>query len=313
MVQDQRFVELYRLVKSYPNPYGEAAVVVDGFNLILKQGEIVSVIGHSGCGKSTVLTMVAGLNAITSGSVVVANREVSGPGPDRAVVFQSPCLLPWLTALGNVKLGVDRCYPQASRADRRQICEYYLSAVGLADSMHKYPRELSGGMQQRVGIARAIALKPRMLLLDEPFGRLDSLTRMSLQDVILSILDQQRITTMLITHDVDEAVYMADRVCMMTSGPAARVGQILDLPFERPRIREAVLEHPLYYDLRGCLVSFLEQQDRPRTPQLRDLGSDSTVHEVEGMQDTQHKALCLTHLSEATHPTGEQVASTASS
>ncbi|MFI4876461.1 MAG: ABC transporter ATP-binding protein [Blastopirellula sp. JB062] len=261
---DPRYVELFRLTKAYPNPYGDAVTVVDGFNLIMKQGEAVSLIGHSGCGKSTVLTMVAGLNAITAGSVVLAGREAIGAGPDRAVVFQAPCLLPWMTAIQNVRLGVDRVFKHGTRRQRREICEYYLDAVGLADSMHKYPRELSGGMQQRVGIARAIALKPKMLLLDEPFGRLDSLTRMELQDVILQILDREKITTLLVTHDVDEAIYMSDRICMMTSGPAARVGQVLEMPFERPRQREALLEDPLYYDLRGCLVSFLEEQDRQK-------------------------------------------------
>ncbi len=227
---------------------------------------MIGVIGHSGCGKSTVLTMVAGLNSISSGGVVVAGREIDGPGPDRAVVFQSPCLLPWLTALGNVKLGVDKCYPHATKLERKQICEYYLNLVGLAGAMHKYPREMSGGMQQRVGIARAIALKPKMLLLDEPFGRLDSLTRMELQDVILNILNREKITTMIITHDVDEAIYMSDRVCMMTNGPHARVGQVLEIPFERPRVRTEVLEHSEYYNLRGSLVQFLEEQDDAKRP-----------------------------------------------
>ena len=259
----QRFVEIFELTKAYPNPYGEATKVVDGFNLIMPKGQVVSVIGHSGCGKSTVLTMIAGLNSISSGGVVVDHREIDGPGPDRAMVFQAPCLLPWMTALQNVKLGVDRVYPAASRAERRQVCEYYLSVVGLADAMHKYPREMSGGMQQRVGIARAIALRPKMLLLDEPFGRLDSLTRMELQDVILRILDRERITTMLITHDVDEALYMSDRICMMTNGPAAKVGQLLDIPFPRPRVRPEVLEHPEYYHFRGELLTFLADQEMP--------------------------------------------------
>ena len=260
-MNDQRFLEIANLTKAYPNPFGEDAIVVENFNMILNRGEIVSVIGHSGCGKSTVLTMVAGLNPATSGSLAVASREVSGPGPDRAVVFQSPCLLPWMNAFQNVMLGVKQVYPHGTKKQRQQICEHYLSLVGLADSMKKYPREMSGGMQQRVGIARAIALKPRVLLLDEPFGRLDSLTRMDLQDVILDILNREKITTMLITHDVDEAIYMADRVCMMTSGPRATVGQMLEIPFARPRIREEVLNHPNYYDFRYCLVEFLEKQE----------------------------------------------------
>lgn len=258
---DHRYLEIFNLIKAYPNPYGEAIRVVDGFNLIVQKGEMISVIGHSGCGKSTVLTMLAGLNEISGGSVVMDGREIDGAGPDRAVVFQAPCLMPWMTAYGNVKLGVDQVFPHASKQERRQIIEYYLSIVGLADAMDKYPRELSGGMQQRVGIARAIALKPKMLLLDEPFGRLDSLTRMELQDVILDILDREKITTMLITHDVDEAVYMSDRVVMMTNGPGAKVGQVLTLPFERPRERADVLAHPDYYDLRQCLISFLEGQE----------------------------------------------------
>ena len=259
MKDDNKYVEIFNLVKAYPNPYGDPIRVVDGFELNIRKGEIVS-IGHSGCGKSTVLTMVAGLNEITHGGIAVDSREISGPGPDRAVVFQSPCLLPWMTAFKNVMLGVEKVYPHGTEQQRREICEYYLSAVGLGNSMDKLPGEMSGGMQQRVGIARAIALKPKMLLLDEPFGRLDSLTRMELQDVVLEILDREKITTMVITHDVDEAIYMSDRVCMMTSGPNSKVGKLLSLPFDRPRKRADVLEHPDYYDLRGALVQFLEDE-----------------------------------------------------
>lgn len=267
---ETRYIEIANLTKAYPNPFGKDIAVVKDFNLILHQGEVVSIIGHSGCGKSTVLTMLAGLNPMTSGSLIVDGREVSGPGPDRAVVFQSPCLLPWLTSFENVMLGVKQVYPHGTPAERRQICEYYLSVVGLADSMQKYPKEMSGGMQQRVGIARAIALKPRMLLLDEPFGRLDSLTRMDLQDVILGILDQQKITTMVITHDVDEAIYMSDRVCMMTNGPEATVGQILEIPFPRPRNRKDVLEHEHYYDFRACLLSFLQKQEHNKEQHVKE-------------------------------------------
>ncbi|MEX0793485.1 MAG: ABC transporter ATP-binding protein [Pirellulaceae bacterium] len=281
---ERRFVEIFRLTKAYPNPFGDDVVVVEDFNLILRRGELVSLIGHSGCGKSTVLTMLAGLNPITSGSLAVAGREVSGPGPDRAVVFQSPCLLPWMTALQNVRLGVDRIYPHASKTERRELCAYYLALVGLGESLHKYPREMSGGMQQRVGIARAIALRPDVLLLDEPFGRLDSLTRMELQDVILAILDQERITTMLVTHDVDEALFMSDRICMMTNGPKARVGQILEMPLERPRNRAETLGHPLYYDLRGCLVDFLERQElrkhQAAVPKKSETNEETTQHQT---------------------------------
>ncbi|TWT75845.1 Bicarbonate transport ATP-binding protein CmpD [Posidoniimonas polymericola] len=302
---DARYVEIFNLIKAYPNPYGEAVRVVDGYDLVMRRGEFVSVIGHSGCGKSTVLTMVGGLNEISGGSIAVEGREIDGPGPDRAVVFQSPCLLPWMTAYDNVMLGVRKAYPHGTKHQRREIVEYYLNAVGLTHSRDKYPREMSGGMQQRVGIARAIALKPRMLLLDEPFGRLDSLTRMGLQDVILGILDRERITTMMVTHDVDEAIYMSDRVCMMTNGPKAHVGQLLDLPFERPRRREAVLEHPLYYDLRGALVSFLEQQDHRQEPQeaAEDTSSwDDTMHMVEAMAATQY-TVPTPHLALESSPT----------
>jgi len=287
-INDNRYVEIFNLIKAYPNPYGEPVKVVDGFDLVMRKGEVVSVIGHSGCGKSTVLTMLAGLNEISGGSIAVESREIDGPGPDRAVVFQSPCLLPWMTARDNVMLGVRQVYPHGTRAERKQICEYYLNLVGLGDSIDKFPREMSGGMQQRVGIARAIALKPRVLLLDEPFGRLDSLTRMDLQDVILGILDREKVTTMIITHDVDEAIYMSDRVCMMTSGPNARVGQLLDLPFERPRRRSEVLDHPLYYDMRGCLVSFLEQQEHGGTNESAvDLECEDTMHMAHAIMDTQ--------------------------
>ena len=265
-----RYLEIANLTKAYPNPFGKDIAVVKDFNLILSEGEVLSVIGHSGCGKSTVLTMIAGLNEISSGSVIVAGKEVNGAGPDRAVVFQAPCLLPWMTSFENVMLGVRQVYPHGTEKERRQICEYYLNVVGLADSMHKYPKEMSGGMQQRVGIARAIALKPRVLLLDEPFGRLDSLTRMDLQDVILDILDREKVTTVVITHDVDEAIYMADRVCMMTNGPEATVGQILEIPFERPRVRSDVLEHPNYYDFRACLLSFLEKQEEDKEAHVQE-------------------------------------------
>lgn len=269
LIRDQRYVEIHELTKAYPNPYGDDVTVVDGFNLRIAKGEVIGVIGHSGCGKSTVLTMVAGLNDISSGGVIVDGREIDGPGPDRSVVFQAPCLLPWMSAFGNVMLGVKRVYPHATSKQRQELVEYYLSVVGLADSMHRYPRELSGGMQQRVGIARAIALKPKLLLLDEPFGRLDSLTRMELQDVILRILDQEKVTTMVITHDVDEAIYMCDRICMMTNGPNAKVGEVMTIPFERPRDRDEVLEHGDYYNLRGRLITFLEGQEKLKEGKIR--------------------------------------------
>ena len=266
-----RQAEIFNLAKSYPNPYGEPFHAVVDFNLNIERGEMVGLIGHSGCGKSTVLTMLAGLNEISDGGVVVAGREIDGAGPDRAVVFQSPCLMPWMSAHGNVMLGVDNVYPHASKAVRRQIAEAALCSVGLADSMHKYPREMSGGMQQRVGIARAIALKPSLLLLDEPFGRLDSLTRMELQDVMLEILDREKITTVLVSHDVDEVVFLCDRVVMMTNGPSATIGEILSIDFPRPRERTEVIDDPLYYRYLDHLVSFLTERAHLRSsPRLHD-------------------------------------------
>lgn len=253
------YVEIFRLGKTYPTPAGPA-VIVEDFSLDIAQGEYVSLIGHSGCGKSTVLTMIAGLNSITTGGIVVANREIDGPGPDRGVVFQSPSLLPWMTAYENVMLGVRQVFPHATEHERKTIVECHLSLVGLADALHVRARDLSQGMQQRVGVARAFALSPKLLLLDEPFGMLDSLTRMELQEVLLELLAREQKTTLMVTHDVDEALFMSDRVVMMTTGPRARIGEILEVPFARPRIRADVLEHPDYYTLRERLIGFLEGQ-----------------------------------------------------
>lgn len=256
----ERFVEISNLLKAYPNAYGDDFVAVENFNLNIKQGEFVGLIGHSGCGKSTVLTMLAGLNVISGGGIIVDNKEISDSGPDRAVVFQSPCLMPWLNAFQNVMIGVKNVYPHASKKERKEITEYALAVCGLADSMKKYPKEMSGGMQQRVGIARAIALKPKVLLLDEPFGRLDSLTRMDLQDTILQILNKERITTMIVTHDVDEAVFLCDRVAMMTNGPRATLGEVLEIGFERPRDRKEIMNDPMFYRYIDHLVSYLTER-----------------------------------------------------
>ena len=261
------YVEIFKLGKTYDTPNGPV-VIVEDFSLNLLQGEYVCLLGHSGCGKSTVLTMVAGLNPISVGGVALAGREIDGPGPDRGVVFQSPCLMPWMTAFDNVMLGVKQVYPHASKVERRDLVAYYLTLVGLGCSIYKRASEMSQGMQQRVGIARAFALKPKMLLLDEPFGMLDSLTRMELQEVLLEILVRDKITTLMITHDVDEALFVSDRVVMMTNGPRARVGAVFSLPFERPRQRADVLQHPEYYDYRERMIAFLEEQDhRKRTEQ----------------------------------------------
>src|SRR6186713_2530144 len=257
------YCELSNLTKIYPTPKGPAVIVKD-FNLRIKKGEFVTLIGHSGCGKSTVLSMLAGLNDITGGGIILAGRELSGAGPDRGVVFQSPSLLPWMTAFENVMLGVDQVFYTAARAERRQIAEFYLSIVGLSESMHKRPAELSQGMRQRVGIARAFALSPKMLLLDEPFGMLDSLTRFELQQVLIELWRKDKKTALMVTHDVDEALFLSDRVVMMTNGPEATVGDTLLIPFQRPRERKVIMEDPHYYELREHLITFLNDRSHLR-------------------------------------------------
>jgi nitrate ABC transporter ATP-binding subunit len=264
----KKYCEIWKLAKSFPSPTGPYEVVKD-FDLSMREGEFVSLIGHSGCGKSTVLSILAGLAEKTYGSIILADKEVRGAGPDRGVVFQAPCLLPWMSAIDNVLLGVDQVYPGASRADRRHVAAHYLELVGLGDAVHKMPTELSQGMRQRVGIARAFALSPKMLLLDEPFGMLDSLTRLELQEVLLDVWREKKITALMVTHDVDEALFLSDRVAMMTTGPHAHVGDILHVPFDRPRDRQGVLNHPDYYSLREHLIGFLESQDH-RKPQPAD-------------------------------------------
>ena len=209
------YVELSDLTKIYLTPKGDS-VIVKNFNLHIKKGEFVTLIGHSGCGKSTVLSMLAGLSDVSAGGIILAGRELDGAGPDRGVVFQSPSLLPWMTAFENVMLGVNQVFFTANREERREIVEYYLTVVGLGDAMHKRPAELSQGMRQRVGIARAFALKPKLLLLDEPFGMLDTLTRYELQQVLVDLWSKNNITALMVTHDVDEALFLSDRVVCMT-------------------------------------------------------------------------------------------------
>lgn len=255
-----RYLEFFKLDKVYPTPKGPLKVV-ENFNLIMNKGEFISLIGHSGCGKSTVLTMAAGLNEISGGGIVLDNREIDVAGPDKAVVFQAPSLMPWLTARQNVALGVERVYAHTSRAERRDIVEYYLHRVGLADAMDKMAAEMSNGMRQRVGIARAFALSPRLLLLDEPFGMLDSLTRWDLQDVLVEVWNRTKVTAVMVTHDVDEAILLADRVVMMTNGPRATIGKILEVDLPRPRDRKALLDHPKFYQYRQEVLHFLAEYD----------------------------------------------------
>jgi nitrate/nitrite transport system ATP-binding protein len=257
---DKRYVEFFEVKKTFATPKGPLTVV-DGFDLLMKKGEFVSLIGHSGCGKSTVLSMIAGLQDVSNGGIVLDNKEVSSAGPDRAVVFQSPSLLPWMTARENVALGVDRVYPHASKAERADIVSYYLSRVGLGDAMDRAASDMSNGMKQRVGIARAFAISPKLLLLDEPFGMLDSLTRWELQEVLMEVWSRTQVTAICVTHDVDEAILLADRVVMMTNGPNARIGKIMDVDIARPRTRRSLLEHPRYYEYRQELLTFLEDYE----------------------------------------------------
>ncbi|WP_111310053.1 ABC transporter ATP-binding protein [Confluentibacter sediminis] len=250
-------LDLVNLKKVYPTPNGEY-IVLEDLNLQIMKEEFLTIIGHSGCGKTTMLSMIAGLNNISDGTISVLGKHIVGPGPDRGVIFQSPSLMPWMTGLQNVLLGVNKVFPHASKSQRIEIAKYYLQKVGLENSFNKKATELSQGMQQRVGIARAFAIKPQVLLLDEPFGMLDSLTRGELQDILIEIWNKEKITAVMITHDVDEAIFLADRVVMMTSGPKAKIGDILNINFERPRTRKSVLEHDDYYKYRKHLIDFLE-------------------------------------------------------
>ena len=258
--QLDRYMEFSNITKVYPTPKGPLTVV-ENFDLKIKKGEFITLIGHSGCGKSTVLDMAAGLTPITSGGVILDGREVATTGPDRAVVFQAPSLMPWLSAAENVALGVNRVYPQANKPERREIVEYYLELVGLGDAIHKRAADLSNGMRQRVGIARAFALSPKLLLLDEPFGMLDSLTRWTLQEVLMDVWSRTKVTAICVTHDVDEAILLADRCVMMTNGPRAKIGNIMKIEMDRPRRRKDLVNHPQYYEYRKELLTFLEDYE----------------------------------------------------
>ncbi len=266
------FLVFEKLNKTYFTPKGPA-VIVDDFNLTVKKGEFISIIGHSGCGKSTVLSMVAGLNDINGGHIFLKNREVVGPGPDRGVVFQSPSLLPWMTAYQNVMLGVNQVFQHASKEDRDKIAKFFLYKVGLKDAIHRKAKDLSNGMKQRVGLARAFAIKPQLLLLDEPFGMLDSLTRIGLQEVLLDVWNKNKTTAIMITHDVDEAIFLSDRVIMMTSGPRAKVGDELIIDFPRPRIRSEIMESDMFFKYRAYLIDFLYGKEEAR--QKKNIGPKS--------------------------------------
>jgi len=273
-------LELTQLGKSYDTDQGRAEIVKD-FNLRVSEGEFVCIIGHSGCGKSTVLSITMGLNNATEGGVIIAGREVVGPGLDRGVVFQSPALLPWLTARENVLLAVDQCQDGPSARIRRGLAEKYLFAVCLDGVADSYPEELSAGMRQRVGIARALALEPKVLLLDEPFSLLDVVTRMELQDQIIRLCAREKKTVLMVTHDVDEALLLADRIVMMTNGPAATVGEILGVPFARPRDRLTLSEDPMYLHLRNQMLRFLEARAPERAAARTEQRGNPAVQPVQ--------------------------------
>ncbi len=250
------FLVIEDVSKVYPTPKGPATVL-SGVNLTVDSGEFICVIGHSGCGKSTLLNMVAGFSQPSSGSVRLNSQPISQPGPDRMMVFQNYALLPWRTAFENVYLAVNSVYPNKSRGEKSAIVREHLAMVGLTDAADKKPPQLSGGMKQRVAIARALSIRPQVLILDEPFGALDAITKEELQEELLKIWTDHQCTVLMITHDIDEALFLADRLVMMTNGPAAKIGEVVDIPFPRPRDRARIMEDPQYYKLRNYALDFL--------------------------------------------------------
>ncbi|AFY48810.1 nitrate transport ATP-binding subunits C and D [Nostoc sp. PCC 7524] len=250
------FLEIKDVTKVYPTKKGPFTVL-DGVNLNVEQGEFICVIGHSGCGKSTLLNMVSGFNTPTTGQVLLEGQPITKPGPDRMVVFQNYALLPWRTAFENIYLAVNAVYPNKIEAEKRAIVREHLAMVGLADAMDKKPTQMSGGMRQRVSIARALAIRPKVLILDEPFGALDAITKEELQEELLKIWNENRCTVLMITHDIDEALFLADKLVMMTNGPHAKIGEVMEIPFSRPRDRARIMEDPQYYQLRNYALDFL--------------------------------------------------------
>jgi nitrate ABC transporter ATP-binding subunit len=250
------FLQIKQVSKVYPTPKGPYTVLED-INLTVKEGEFVCLIGHSGCGKTTLLNMVAGFNQPTVGDIFLKQEPVVRPGLDRMMVFQNYSLLPWKTAFENVYLAVESANPKMPHAQRVEIVNEHLAMVGLTEAAKKRPNQLSGGMKQRVAIARALAIRPEVLILDEPFGALDAITKEELQEELLNIWRSHQATVLMITHDIDEALFLADRIVMMTNGPAAKIGEIVEVPFSRPRSRAQIMEDPRYYELRNFALDFL--------------------------------------------------------
>lgn len=250
------YVEFKDVAKIFPTKHGPF-IAVENVNLDVAEGEFISIMGHSGCGKSTLLNTVAGLSTASKGTVKLEGELITKPGPERMVVFQNYSLLPWMTVYKNVYLAVRNCRKDLSGSEHKETTDHFINMVGLSHARDRFPRELSGGMKQRASIARALAVNPKVLLLDEPFGALDALTREELQDELLEIVEENHSTVLMITHDVDEAIILSDRIVMMSNGPAANIGAIYDVPLTRPRDREALMEDPAFYTLRNKVLGFL--------------------------------------------------------
>ncbi|CAN7710717.1 ABC transporter ATP-binding protein [Pseudorhodoferax sp. LjRoot39] len=256
-MSEDKFIEIQGVEQAFNTPRGRF-IALQGINLTVAKGEFVALIGHSGCGKSTLLNLIAGLTRPTQGTLLCANKEVAGPGPERAVVFQNHSLLPWLTCFENIHLGVERVFgAKETKAQLKERTEAALALVGLTPATHKRPGEISGGMKQRVGIARALAMEPKVLLMDEPFGALDALTRAKLQDELLAIVQKTQSTVVMVTHDVDEAVLLSDKIVMLTNGPAATIGEVLAVALPRPRNRVELAEDRDYVMYRKAVIDFL--------------------------------------------------------
>jgi bicarbonate transport system ATP-binding protein len=256
------FVSVDNIEKTFPLENGGQYVALKGIDLQIQKGEFISLIGHSGCGKSTLLNLVAGLELPTDGLVMLQGEQILRPGPDRMVVFQNYSLLPWLSVRQNIALAVDNVLTDQSVAERRETVEHYINLVGLKPAADKSPDQLSGGMKQRVAIARALAIRPKLLLLDEPFGALDALTRGNLQEQLMRICEESKVTSIMVTHDVDEALLLSDRIVMLTNGPESNIGQLLTVDIPRPRQRLEVINHPNYYSYRSEIIYFLNQQKK---------------------------------------------------
>jgi len=259
-MSNNSFLQLERINKSFDLPNGDVYKAVVDVNVRIAKNEIISIIGHSGCGKSTLLNMIAGLDRQTQGNIFLNNKEITGPGPERAVVFQNHSLLPWLTVYENIEMAVKKVMPELDSAELQIRVDRFISMVNLDHAKEKYPGEISGGMKQRVGIARALSIKPEVLLMDEPFGALDSLTRANLQEHLMRIQQKVQNTVIIITHDIDEAVLLSDKVIMMTNGPQATIGEILEVNLSRPRNRVELQSDPEYIRCREAILSFLYEK-----------------------------------------------------